>query len=118
MKDKLIQLGFEKWLQSLDVAPYPVIFWDVPKFIQQTYVQKWLREEYNLRLWISYEVIDDSEVSYVWIIIKDLPEGKGRKKDSWDFIERESSFDERRQMWYPDYEEALEAGLEYAVNLI
>lgn len=81
-------------------------------------LQKWLRDVHKINLYISYEVIDDSEVAYVWNIIIDIPEGTGRKKDSWDFIKRISSFSEKYMMWYKNYEEALEAGLQEALKLI
>lgn len=45
MKEKLIKLGFEKWLGEQELAPYTVMFWDTPKFIQLAYIQKFLREE-------------------------------------------------------------------------
>ena len=50
MKEQLIKLGFEKWLSNLDVAPYPVIFWDIPLFIQISYIQKWLREVHDIHI--------------------------------------------------------------------
>lgn len=84
----------------------------------QSLLQKWLRDVHKINLYISYEVIDDSEVAYVWNIIIDIPEGTGRKKDSWDFIKRISSFSEKYMMWYKNYEEALEAGLQEALKLI
>ena len=88
------------------------------KQIEYYFIQKWLRDVHKINLYISYEVIDDSEVAYVWNIIIDIPEGTGRKKDSWDFIKRISSFSEKYMMWYKNYEEALEAGLQEALKLI
>lgn len=94
MKEQLIELGFEKWLQSLYVAPYPVIFWDVPKFIQQAYIQKWLRE------------VHKTDVNP-----NNSPNGK---YDLWtndgDLLNGAKE--------YNSYEEALEAGLQYALSLI
>ena len=57
MKEQLIKLGFEKWLSNLDVAPYPVIFWDIPLFIQISYIQKYLREVHNIHVDIRTNAI-------------------------------------------------------------
>jgi len=52
MKEKLIRLGFEKWLGEQELAHYLVMFWDTPKFIQLAYVQKFLREEKKVDIYI------------------------------------------------------------------
>lgn len=82
----------------------------------QSVLQKWLREEYNIRIFCTFETIDDSETAWVWNIVKDNIEGNGRKKDTWDFYDRWDSFS--YMMWWKDYEEAMEEGLFQALNLI
>jgi hypothetical protein len=83
----------------------------------QALLQKWLREEHDIRVLIDFETIDDSETAYVWNIVQDLPEGKGRKKDTWNFYNRLSSFSMERMEWYNTFEEALEKGLLAALKL-
>ena len=96
--------GFDKWHIVHCQAP------------SQSVLQKWLREEYNIRIFCTFETIDDSETAWVWDIVKDNIEGNGRKKDTWDFYDRWDSFS--YMMWWKDYEEAMEEGLFQALNLI
>jgi len=84
----------------------------------QAFLQQYLREIHNIRLLIDFETIDDSETAYVWNIVYDIPEGKGRKKDTWDFYERLSSFSMELMTWYKTYEEALEFGLQRALGMV
>jgi len=37
-----VKEDFEKWLESKDVAPYKVMFYDIPKIVQQAYIIEWL----------------------------------------------------------------------------
>lgn len=83
----------------------------------QSLLQKWLREVHDIRVLIDFETIDDSETAYTFKIVKYLPEGKGRKKDTWDFYETTYSFNQGGG-WYETYEEALEKGLQRALTLI
>jgi hypothetical protein len=32
---------FEKWLDIQEVAPYKVMFWDIPKIVQVAYIVEW-----------------------------------------------------------------------------
>jgi len=84
----------------------------------QSLLQKWLRDVHKIRVLIDFETIDDSETAYVCNIVQDLPEGKDRKKDTWDFYNRISSFSMESMTWYNTYEEALETGLQGALKLI
>ena len=84
----------------------------------QSVLQKWLRDIHSIRVLIDFETIDDSETAYTWNIVEDLSEGKGRKKDTWDFYNRLYSFSMERMAWYDTYEDALEAGLQEALKLI
>jgi hypothetical protein len=36
------KVDFEKWLDSKDVAPYKVMFYDIPKIVQCAYILEWL----------------------------------------------------------------------------
>ena len=111
MKEQLIKLGFEKWLSNLDVAPYPVIFWDIPLFIQISYIQKWLREVHNIIVTskpyqddVSNETDEDIEFQTLWeneIV---------NVKDSY------NTFSDNT--FHHSYEEALEVGLQEALKLI
>nr|DAI89657.1 MAG TPA: hypothetical protein [Caudoviricetes sp.] len=84
----------------------------------QSLLQKYLRDVHNIRVLIDFETIDDSETAYVWNVVYDIPEGKCRKKDTWDFYETISSFSMELMMWYKTYEEALEFGLQEGIKLI
>lgn len=97
MRDRLIELGFDKWLSKLEIAPYAVIFWDIPLFIQMSYIQKCLREEHNIHININ------------------CIENQGIYKSSICFITLGiySNINE-----IGTYEEALEAGLKKALELI
>jgi hypothetical protein len=33
---------FENWLENQNVAPYKVMFWDIPKIVQCAYITEWL----------------------------------------------------------------------------
>jgi hypothetical protein len=94
------ELAFYKY-RNVDFNTTSNIYVSAP-LCQQVF--RWFREKYNLNSYISFETIDDSETAYVWNIIKYLPEGKGRKKDTWDFYERIDSFS--KMLWYNTYEEA------------
>lgn len=83
----------------------------------QTLLQRWLREVHNIRVLIDFETIDDSTTAYTYKIVRDIPEGKGRKKDTWDFYEITYSFNQGGG-WYETYEEALEIGLQKSLKLI
>lgn len=83
----------------------------------QSLLQRWLREVHDIRVLIDFETIDDSETAYTFKIVKYLPEGKNRKKDTWDFYETTYSFNQGGG-WYKTYEEALEVGLQEALKLI
>jgi hypothetical protein len=32
---------FEKWLEKQEVAPYKIMFWDIPKIVQSSYITEW-----------------------------------------------------------------------------
>lgn len=108
MQEILIKKGFLKWLESLDVAPYPAIFFDIPKSVQYSYIQKWLRDIHGIDLHIlrnkpgynEYKVeiykVSSSTHDYIHFWIKD-----------GEYIK-----------WFLTYEEALEAGLQEALKLI
>lgn len=83
----------------------------------QASLQRWLREVHDIRVLIDFETIDDSETAYTFKIVRDIPEGKGRKKDTWDFYETTYSFNQGGG-WYKTYEEALELGLIEGLKLI
>ena len=101
MQEKLIEKGFLKWLESLDVAPYSVMFFDIPKFIQYSYIQKWLREQ---RTPVVVTPLTDFVAWWVEIQHPD----KGLVK-----------IDTNEQgRWFNSCEEALEAGLQEALKLI
>ncbi|MFV8336458.1 hypothetical protein ACNQF7_10285 [Flavobacterium sp. RSP29] len=36
------KVDFEKWLENKDVAPYKVMFYDIPKIVQHAYIIEWL----------------------------------------------------------------------------
>lgn len=66
MKEQLIKSGFNEWLQSLDLAPYPTMFWDVPKFIQLSYIQKYLREVHDIHFnFINIMNSNDYEIDII-----------------------------------------------------
>ena len=83
----------------------------------QSLAQKWLREVHPITIFVTYEIIDDSEIAYVWNIVEYIEEGFNRKKDVWDFHKREDSM-ASHGMWYNSYEEALEEGIKQALNKI
>jgi len=57
MKEKLIKLGFEKWLAEQELAPYTAMFWDIPKFIQLAYIQKFIREYCSIHFVIDINIL-------------------------------------------------------------
>mgnify|MGYP001275666534 CR=1 FL=1 len=83
----------------------------------QSLLQRWLREVHNIRVLVDFETIDDSTTDYTYKIVRDIPEGKGRKKDTWDFYETTYSFNQGGG-WYKTYEEALEIGLQESLKQI
>lgn len=83
----------------------------------QSLIQKWLREKHKTIVLVLFETIDDSETAYTFSITKEVPEGKGRKKDTWDFYDRYFSFNQGGG-WYNTYEEALEEGLKQALKTL
>jgi|GEM_PF-5703540 len=109
MKEKLIELGFEKWLLGLDIAPYPVIFWDIPLFIQMSYIQKWLREIHDIYV-ESYHDYDPKD-------------GKYQYYTNWGFNDP-NTIEKKQSGWYDEYndwktyEDALEFGLQEGLKLI
>lgn len=82
----------------------------------QSLLQRWLREVHNIRVFVTFETIDNSETAWIWNITKDNLEGKGRKKDTWDFYDTYNSFS--KMSWFNIYEQALEVGLFEALRLI
>ena len=90
---------------------------DFSELIYMSLLQRWLREVHDIRVLIDFETIDDSETAYTFKIVKYLSEGKGRKKDTWDFYETTYSFTQGGG-WYKTYEEALELGLIKGLKLI
>ena len=95
MKEQLTKLGFNDWLLTLELAPYPVMFWDTPKFIQLNYIKKWLRDKYHT------EVFPDREDDY-WIIkIVEFKSGNKYNKLLFQFN---------------SYDEALEIGIDHVID--
>ena len=90
------------------------------KYVWLCLLQKWLRGEHKLMVWVSYDGIDDAESAFVWNVDQYIPNGieGSRKKDDWDFHKRHCSFSERHMSWYQEYESALEEGLKQALKLI
>lgn len=82
----------------------------------QSLLAKWLRDTHNIRVFCTFETIDDSETAWIWNIVSDNVEGKGRKKDTWDFYDRKDCFSE--MTWFEDYEECFEAGLYRALKSV
>lgn len=56
---------FEKWLENQDVAPYKVMFYDIPIIVQQPYIIQWL-DSINIAITIRPKNIKswDYEVHY------------------------------------------------------
>jgi len=48
------KIDFLNWLDKQDLAPYRVMFDDIPKFIQTAYIIQWL-DEIGLIIEIDYE---------------------------------------------------------------
>ena len=112
MKEQLIKLGFEKWLSNLDVAPYPVIFWDIPLFIQMSYIQKYLRDVYGIYVSSDHDLDPTGKfvIYYTnWGFIND-PSSENYK------YHPEGGYDEFNN--WKTYEEALEFGLQEGLKLI
>lgn len=107
MKDILIKLGFNEWLVTLEIAPYPVMFWDVPKFIQLIYIQKWFREVHNIHIFISSKTIKEDKIIYI-------PHGRTIP----DTIKNKLVVDIIQYKSFDKYEEALEFALQESLKLI
>ena len=101
MQERLIEKGFLKWLENLDVAPYAVIFFEIPKFIQHSYIQKWLREQ-------STPIIVTPTTDLVAWEVEILHADKGLFRIS----------ENSEGKWFNSHEEALEVGLQEALKLI
>lgn len=99
MKERLIELQFEKWLLTLDLAPYPVIFWDTPEFIQHAYIQKWLREIYKINILIC----PLKSQLYWWTLYKE---------------DEPDSIDDATNTYFETYEKALKPAIQEALKLI
>lgn len=104
MKEKLINLGFNEWLQALDIAPYPVIFWDTPKFIQLSYIQRYLREAHLIHIEVYVGI--DSKWYFTGYNLADK-----RSAEIVELCEKGMS------VGYEFYEEALEVVLLEGLNL-
>ena len=117
MKEQLIKLGFEKWLSNLDVAPYPVIFWDIPLFIQMSYIQKWLREVHNCFIDILPHRDGDSK-NKQWKSKKDVFWSVEVDYYGKDFKIELTDDADFTQHFNNTYEEALGIGLYQALKLI
>mgnify|MGYP003437737025 CR=1 FL=1 len=76
---------------------------------------KFFREKYTLDSFVSFATIDDSTTAYVWNIVKYLPDGKDRAKDTWDFYDRIDSF--QNMDWYDSNEEAELSCLKKLIKL-
>lgn len=96
MEEKLTKKGFLKWLESLDVAPYSVMFFDIPKFVQYSYIQKWLREVHKIEIAVQW-----FDNCYIKAVAK-----KPFKANTY------------RVEGFQSYEECLEIALQEALNLI
>lgn len=89
--------------QSKEEALYALNYTDV--VFMNAILIEWL-DSVGIYISTDYAVIDDSTLAFVYSIVKYLEEGKGRKKDSWDFIERIDSFDGYSTDYYADRQEA------------
>jgi len=57
----MARVDFENWLEKQHVAPYRVMFWDIPKIVQNAYIIEWLdvlgytidRDSYNKKMTIT-----------------------------------------------------------------
>lgn len=105
MKEQLTKLGFLDWLQSLeDPAPYPVMFFEVPKFIQQSYIQRWLREVHLTHIEVNVNIMRE------WYFTGyDLSDPRCAEIPEMYYSGCDLSFEK--------YEEALEAGLYQALKI-
>lgn len=99
MQETLIEKGFLVWLNSLDIAPYAVMFFDIPKIVQYSYIQKWLREVHGVDVFILRKAIFQQKHKYTYEIVK-----------KFDLCLETLNYD--------TYEEALEIGLQEALKLI
>lgn len=109
MKEKLIKLGFEKWLGEQELAPYPVMFWDIPKFIQLAYIQKFLRENRNM----ITEVVALYGESQLPLSFNNLQ--KPISYFYWDYYDIDFCAESAKQ--FENFEDALEAGIIRALEL-
>ncbi len=53
---------FEKWLDIQEVAPYKVMFWDIPKIVQVAYIVEWLD---SVDFYLDIEIVKDRMLGYV-----------------------------------------------------
>lgn len=95
MKNQLINIGFIEWLNQLEIAPYSVMFWDLPKIVQHAYIQKFLRDKFYTHVIIERD--DD-----YWIV-KTLEFKSGNKYNK-------ICFD------FNDYDKAFEYGLKHVAS--
>lgn len=116
-KEELASLAKEKGFITQYFAYVSESFPELAWLFWLTECQKWLRETHKIVMNVYYELIDDSEIAYIYDITLYLKEGKDRKKDVWDFYEHYDSFD-RKMMWWKTYEEALQEGIEQALKFI
>lgn len=108
MKDQLIKLGFEKWLSEQDLAPYSVMFWDIPKFIQYSYIQKFLRTVNKYVTVLPFVNIEESDNLQFYYSCTSVVLGDGLYCNADDLGASEEN--------YGDYEQALEAGIQDALK--
>ncbi len=95
MKDKLTNLGFLTWLNGLEIAPYSVMFFDLPKIVQTAYILKWLREIKIIQVNANRE--DDYWISEI------IEFGSGNKHN-------------RLCAYFNSHDEAIEAGINHELD--
>lgn len=86
MKEKLIKLGFNEWLNTLNIAPYPIMFWDIPEIVKNAYIHKFLIDRH---FWAVIIERDD-----YFFVVKTLEFKSGNKynKICFDFDSYEEAF--------------------------
>ncbi len=105
MKDLLDKLKFNDWLRNEETAPYPSMFYDIPMFIQMSYIQKWLREVHGIYI----QVLPAEQRSTFECEIIKKPKEYDEILDSF-WISNSGNF--------LSYQKALEAGIKEALKLI
>lgn len=100
---------FEKWLENQDVAPYKVIFYDIPIIVQQSYIIEWLRKEHKTDItiitdWIKGQRFYYSAISYI---------NNKNEIDIW--IRKDES---GLKIKHEEHEEATTEAIKKAVELI